>query len=266
MAEIFVVHWKPAEASELVERLREAGHQVRLEDWHVLRQEPTDAVVISLDRSPASGRVVGIYLRQLKRTRHLPLVYLGGPPEKVERIRKSLPDAYYAASADAVETVAKALGEGQAAVTAPVIPRGMIDYQSPLPKKLSIKEGMRVAAIGAPPEFEEMLGDLPEGARVVTRLAGADLAIWFVHSAAELEAGLDTFALRTAPGRLWVAWPKKSIKGASSPARSRTQSDLTQNIVRDLIAPRGLGMAKICSIDATWTAMLLGQKRMPSSA
>jgi hypothetical protein len=265
MALIFVVHWNRPEANELVKCLQDAGHRVRLEDWHVLRHEPADAVIISLDRSPARGRVVGVYLRQLKRTRHLPLVYLGGAPEKVERIRRSLPDAYYAGVADAVAAVEKALRETPLMQAAPVVPKGMIDYQSPLTKKLSIKEGMRVAAIGAPPEFEEILGDLPEGAQVVARMAGADLVIWFVRSVQELEAGLDTFSLRTAPGRLWVAWPKKATKGAPPRARSRAQSDLTQNLVRDLIAPRGLGMAKICSIDSTWTAMLLGQKRIPPS-
>ncbi len=263
MAQIFVVHWRPGEADALVERLREAGHQVRLEDWHVLRQEPIDAVVISLDRLPAHGRVVGVYLRQLKRTRHLPLVYLGGAPEKVARVRKSLPDAHYGAEADVVAALEKALREASLAIAAPVVPAGMIDYQSPLAKKLSIKEGMRVAAIAAPPEFEELLGDLPEGVRVVTRLAGADLVIWFVQSAEELEAGLDTFALRTPPGRLWVAWPKKGSKGTPPRKCTHTASDLTQNVVRYLIAPRGLGMAKICSIDSTWTAMLLGQKLMP---
>ena len=260
MAVIFVVHWKPEEAGALVESLRQAGHQVRLEDWHTLRQNPADAVVICLDRLPAHGRVVGVYLRQLKRTRHLPLIYLGGAPVKVERVRQSLPDAHYAAESGVVAAVEQALAQAATSVAKPVVPKGMIDYDSPLIKKLSIKDGMRVATIGAPPEFEELLGDLPDGARLTTRLVGADLVIWFVHSAQELAEGLDTFAARTVPGRLWVAWPKQSAKSR----RPRGPAGLTQNSLRELITPLGLGMAKICSIDATWTAMLLGQKRMPA--
>ncbi len=256
----------------MLNRLRQAGHHARLDDWHLLRKETTDAVVISLDRSPAHGRVVGVYLRQLKRTRHLPLIFLGGLPAKVERVRRSLPDAHYTSLEDLPATVARALpgGAGDSAegsVTRgalPVVPKGMIDYQSPLLKKLNMKAGMRVATIAAPPEFEELLGDLPEGMRLQERVRGADLGIWFVHSLEELEAGLDTFIHQLPPGRLWVAWPKKGARGAGGARGSGwgARTELTQNVVRDLATPRGLGMAKICSIDATWTAMLLGQKRI----
>lgn len=266
MALIFVVHWRPEEAEGLLERLRQAGHDVRLDDWHLLRKETADAVVISLDRLPAHGRVVGVYLRQLKRTRHLPLIFLGGLPAKVERVQRSLPDAHYTTLEDLPSAVARALpggvipSAGTITLGTPVIPKGMIDYQSPLVKKLNLKPRMRVAVIAPPPEFEELLGDLPEGLQLRSRVAGADLAIWFVYSLEELEAGLDTFVQQLPLGRLWVAWPKKAGRGERQAGRA-ARTGLTQNVVRDFAGPLGLGMAKICSIDATWTAMLLGQKR-----
>jgi hypothetical protein len=34
---------------------------------------------------------------------------------------------------------------------------------TPLPKKLGIKEGSRIALIGAPERFDRMLGPLPNG-------------------------------------------------------------------------------------------------------
>jgi hypothetical protein len=40
---------------------------------------------------------------------------------------------------------------------------------TPLPKKLCIREGARVALVNAPPDFESVLGALPEGANVSER-------------------------------------------------------------------------------------------------
>ncbi len=54
------------------------------------REIAPDAVVLDLDRLPSHGREVGTMLRDSKNTRHLPLVFAGGTPEKVERIRREL--------------------------------------------------------------------------------------------------------------------------------------------------------------------------------
>src|SRR5271170_2999316 len=61
------------------------------------REIAPDAVVLDLDRVPSHGRVVGVMLRDSKSTRHLPLLFAGGAPEKVERIRGELPDAVFTA-------------------------------------------------------------------------------------------------------------------------------------------------------------------------
>lgn len=41
---------------------------------------------------------------------------------------------------------------------------------TPLPKKLGVKEGAKVAWLNAPWSFKELLGELPPGVRVQTRL------------------------------------------------------------------------------------------------
>jgi hypothetical protein len=59
---------------------------------------------------------------------------------------------------------------------------------TPLPKKLEIKANTRVATVGAPADFDQILGDLPAGSRVRKGIAGArDLTIWFVTSRRQLE-------------------------------------------------------------------------------
>ncbi len=42
---------------------------------------------------------------------------------------------------------------------------------TPLPRKLGIRPGARVALLGAPPGARATLGELPEGARLLARVA-----------------------------------------------------------------------------------------------
>ena len=62
-----------------------------------LADQPPAAIVIDLSRLPLAGRDVGVVLRRAKRTRHIPLVFAGGTPDKVERVRALLPDASFTA-------------------------------------------------------------------------------------------------------------------------------------------------------------------------
>ena len=83
---------------------------------------------------------------------------------------------------------------------------------TPLPKKLGIKPGHRVALVGAPPDFLEVLGDLPEGVRTIAGLRGTkpfDVIIWFVKRRPVLSRRFSSITARLdAVGGLWVAWPK----------------------------------------------------------
>src|SRR5215211_5228145 len=86
------------------------------------------------------------------------------------------------------------------------------DSGTPLPKKLCIKEGARVALVNAPPDFESVLGALPDGAEFVSpSRKGLDVVLLFARSRAELVRRFEGLAARVAPdGSLWVAWPKKA--------------------------------------------------------
>ena len=101
MARIVLIHWKPAEAAPCVAVLRYAGFDVEClaPDGAVglrpLLSQPPDAFVIDLDRLPSHGREVGVGLRRQRGTRGTPLVFAGGAPEKVARVRELLPDAVY---------------------------------------------------------------------------------------------------------------------------------------------------------------------------
>ncbi len=97
---IRLIHWNAAEAQEKISRLQGAGYEVDFEPFtpDLLRQLVKDlpaAVVIDLSRLPSQGRDVAVRLRIQKPTRQVPILFVGGDPEKTERIRKLLPDAFY---------------------------------------------------------------------------------------------------------------------------------------------------------------------------
>lgn len=123
---------------------------------------------------------------------------------------------------------------------------------TPLPKKLGIREGSRVVALGAPTTFAAALGALPTGARVTSRLAGTtpiDVAIVFVTARADLEARLPEVRARIAQdGGIWIAWPKRAAKVAT---------DMTEDVVRAVALPTGLVDNKVCAIDEVWSGLRL---------
>jgi hypothetical protein len=118
---------------------------------------------------------------------------------------------------------------------------------TPLPQKLGIQPGARVAVVRAPEGFNG-LTQLPEGVHVHTQARGAqDVVLFFATRLAELERRFDSFARAVQPaGGLWIAWPKKTANVAT---------DLTENIVRDVGLAHGLVDNKVCAVDDTWSGL-----------
>ena len=121
---------------------------------------------------------------------------------------------------------------------------------TPLPKKLGIKPGHRVALVAAPSDFLDVLGDLPEGVRIVGGLRGTkafDVIVWFVKRRSELSKRFVGMTKRLDPaGGLWVAWPKQA---------SGVATDVNGNTVREAVLNAGLVDNKICAIDETWSGL-----------
>ena len=120
---------------------------------------------------------------------------------------------------------------------------------TPLPKKLGLTSGQRVALVNAPASFPAALGPLPEG---VTLGAGAgrgrlDLALLFATREAALRREFARLAVRLEPaGGLWVAWPKKAAK---------VDTDLVEDVVRRVGLDAGLVDVKVCAIDEVWSGL-----------
>ena len=126
---------------------------------------------------------------------------------------------------------------------------------TPLARKLGFKPGMRAAYLGAPPGFDALLGELPDGVRVLARPArgGMDLVVVFVTARRELERRVGRLREAVAPaGMLWVAWPKRA---------SGVSTDVTEDVVREVALPTGLVDVKVCAIDETWSGLKLVVRR-----
>ena len=123
---------------------------------------------------------------------------------------------------------------------------------TPLPRKLGIKEGHRVALLRPPEAFEKTLGRLPKDVALQVGLAGRaplDVVVAFLTRRAELERDLPKIRRRMAEAAgLWAAWPKKA---------SGVPTDMTENVVREVALPTGLVDNKVCAIDETWSGLRL---------
>jgi len=122
---------------------------------------------------------------------------------------------------------------------------------TPLWRKLGIGEDDEVAVIGAPDGFADQLAADVEGlATVRTDLQEVplfDVIIAFMTWRAELESSLDLLRARMAPAcGLWIAWPKRA---------SQVPTDLSDNVIREVVLPTGLVDNKVCAIDQTWSGL-----------
>ena len=121
---------------------------------------------------------------------------------------------------------------------------------TPLPKKLGIKEGHRIALLHAPDDLDQNLGDLPTGVQVRRDLRGKqtpDVIVTFLTRQARLEQDFEKLAARLQKdGGLWIAWPKKA---------SGKPTDLSDGIVRKIGLASGLVDNKVCAVDAIWSAL-----------
>jgi len=126
--------------------------------------------------------------------------------------------------------------------------------RTPLAKKLGVKEGSRLALLGAPDGFDGELAPLPDGVTVLRGLGpDLDVALLFVTERRDLERRFDAVARAVFPaGGFWVAWPKRA---------SKVPTDLTEDVLREVALPKGLVDNKVCAVTEIWSGLRLVWRR-----
>lgn len=257
MGRILLVHWNKDEAKERAEKLAKLGHEVAIlsdskdSRRFKIRGTPPELLVIDLARLPSHGREVAGYFRRQKATRSVPILFVGGEPEHIEKVRKLLPDASFAEWTGIKSAIANAIRN---APRVPVVPGTMASYSgTPLPKKLGVRENCSVVLVNAPPRFERKLEPLPSGAEIGEDASGANVAVLFAKSQGELVRDFRPL-VSSLPQKiaLWIAWPKQT---------SGVATDLKEGFVREFGLGEGWVDYKICAIDETWSGLCFARRK-----
>jgi hypothetical protein len=124
---------------------------------------------------------------------------------------------------------------------------------TPLAKKIGFKAGDSAAFLDAPDHLEALLGDL-DGVTVKRSLRGrANVVLCFVTARAQLDRRAARLREAIAPdGMVWVCWPKRA---------SKVPTDMTEDVVREVLLPTGLVDVKVAAIDETWSGLKLVVRR-----
>ncbi|MDQ1703655.1 MAG: hypothetical protein QOF18_21 [Frankiaceae bacterium] len=118
---------------------------------------------------------------------------------------------------------------------------------TPLHRKLGIKRDSRVLLTAAPPGFG--MDGSPADAVVHTRAASSayDGIVAFCPDRKRLERRFTGLIPRmTTAGALWIAWPKRS---------SGVETDIDENVVREVGLGEGLVDVKVIAIDDIWSGL-----------
>jgi hypothetical protein len=119
---------------------------------------------------------------------------------------------------------------------------------TPLARKLGIRPGDSFALLSAPEGFA--IDDLPPGVDVRLRARPAcDVIVSFHTRRSDLTRRFAALMRAlVVDGGLWVAWPKRA---------SGVDTDITEDVVREVALPTGMVDNKVCAIDDTWSGLRL---------
>jgi hypothetical protein len=259
MANVLLVHWNEPEAKERARTLKAFGYKPKIlfdpekPNLAEIREHPPELFLIDLSRLPSHGREIAAHFRRAKATRNVPILFVGGDPERVKAARKLIPDAEFATWDEIRPAIKRAIKN---APRNPSVPSTMASYSaSPLPKKLGIRDNCSIMLINPPNRFERKLDPLPAYTKIIDDPKEANVAILFVMSQAELARDFRSLA-KALPEKtaLWISWPKKT---------SGVKTDLDGNIVREFGLDAGWVDYKVCAIDETWSGLCFARRKSP---
>ena len=125
---------------------------------------------------------------------------------------------------------------------------------TPLPRKLGLKDGQAIGFLDLPAGLEvlkqaadfALVADFT-AARIGEERERFDVLQLFLTERARLEdLAAPMGAAIKRDGMIWISWPKKS---------SKVPTDITEDVIREVLLPSGLVDVKVCAIDEIWSGL-----------
>jgi hypothetical protein len=98
---VFVFVWSQAEAEATAQTISDWGWDVALE-WQdggrgsqAVKAAPPSVLVFDLEHKPSHSRATAEYLAQIKATRYIPMVFVGGSEDLRHKLRSQFPIASF---------------------------------------------------------------------------------------------------------------------------------------------------------------------------
>lgn len=108
---LFLIHWNPSEAEGLAQQFKQAGWRVEVEAqdggraYQTIKTAPPTVLVIYLTRLPSHGRETAHAVRSFRATRDIPIVFVDGQGETLEKTKAKIPDAVYTTEAEVFSVI-----------------------------------------------------------------------------------------------------------------------------------------------------------------
>lgn len=121
---------------------------------------------------------------------------------------------------------------------------------TPLALKLGIKQGYKIKLINQPEYYFKLFNDYSKDIKELKdKNTKKDFIHYFTKSASQLNKDIKQLRREIEKnGMIWISWPKKL---------SKVETDLNEDIVRDIALKNGLVDVKVCAIDEIWSGLKL---------
>jgi hypothetical protein len=121
---------------------------------------------------------------------------------------------------------------------------------TPLARKLSLKDGLRTWWDGMP---DSVRSEIENEGFALDHLAAPEVPVEAAHLFVTRRSDLEDKVRRLLPllapdGFVWISWPKKASKVAT---------DISEDVIRDVVLPLGLVDVKVCAVDQIWSGLKL---------
>ncbi len=108
---LFFIHWNEKELKEKIQPLKKAGYKIEIhfstEATVNFKVDLPNCLIICLDRLPSHGKAYAEWMWEAKKRQHIPIIFCGGKPDKIEPMTIKFPKAFFCSNENLLTTLEK---------------------------------------------------------------------------------------------------------------------------------------------------------------